>query len=791
MRPLRVWLLLVCVLLVLFIPIVGITYVLGGGPAEGLAGRADVWAALLATLVFMASVVAFAWQRRRRNEIPASTRAQVDAAADLLATRTRVSWSQEVVRRGIQAPVPVEVTWRRAEDFATASDAQTASAPLPNDPTPLPGRAGRLSKRKMLNAGLVTRLHDKVYARLQHGRLVVIGGPGAGKTSAMILLLMEALSYRERLSRGKRVRVPVPVWLTMGTWDPGKTAFRSLVTTTISRDHPYLLAKKFGADAVPQLFEQGRIALFLDGLDEMPETLRAQALLRLAEEAPGLRVVISSRPEELRHTLDTGVQLPYTPVVELRPVIPPDAAKYLLEGRSGTNGEAWQNVANHLLAHPDGVLARTLNTPLTLSLARSAYRDRDPGRLLDFERADERALRDHLLDQVLFTAYPEPSKRDLATFWLGWLAYMMNTRRADPIRDLRWWDIPNWLPRVISRRGGALLVGAAVSLVVAVVGGLVALVMVGLLVAVVSPSADAPVGGPVAAVKVAFVVTLVSAMLIGVVTGSQLAGRGGFPRSVVFRRPTLQELLHGLGRGFRHAFRSALVVILCLGGLVIALLPILVVALVVGLATGLAVGLVSWLTGSLLSLLNDVWSMPMADSTEVTPNSMHSKDAQTQLVSGLVHGIGRALTLWLTLGVVIALLLATPFIGLASRAVFWLTGGLWVGFPAAAAVLVICALVSWLGVTLIIGVISGLVGGLGRGSAPLLLFSEIGLRLQGEWVRFMPLLEGAMERQVMRQAGAVYQFRHADLQDRLADQYIDRLSEPRHRKYVTYVDDPY
>jgi hypothetical protein len=33
------------------------------------------------------------------------------------------------------------------------------------------------------------------------------------------------------------------------------------------------------------------------------------------------------------------------------------------------------------------------------------------------------------------------------------------------------------------------------------------------------------------------------------------------------------------------------------------------------------------------------------------------------------------------------------------------------------------------------------------------------------------LLERALDRQVMRQAAAVYQFRHADLQDRLADRY--------------------
>jgi hypothetical protein len=76
-----------------------------------------------------------------------------------------------------------------------------------------------------------------------------------------------------------------------------------------------------------------------------------------------------------------------------------------------------------------------------------------------------------------------------------------------------------------------------------------------------------------------------------------------------------------------------------------------------------------------------------------------------------------------------------------------------------------------LGLGLTLGLLSGLVSGFRAGAAPSLLFTEIALLLRGRQVRFMPLLETAMDRQVLRQAGAVYQFRHADLQDRLADRY--------------------
>ena len=356
-----------------------------GRTAEDLPNRAQVSGALLAAIVIVPPVVVWGWQRRHRAVAGTSTRAEVDAAADRLAEQTLETWSRQVVQRGIQAPAPVRVRWRWAADDVALPRQELAAAPsLPTDPGPLPSSADDPpGAGQVLNSGLVTRLHDEVYARLHHGRLVLIGDPGAGKTAAMILLLLEALRYRQRMPETARTDVPVPVWLTLGSWDPSVQGLRDWVTATIGRDHPYLRATDFGPNAVAQLFDTGRIALFLDGLDEMPDTLRSKAVERLTAEAAGRRVVITSRPDEFRETIDLGRrQLPYTAVIELRPVGPQAAARYLLEGQIGAARQAWQPVADHLLAHPDGVLARTLNTPLTLSLARAAYTADDPRGLL-------------------------------------------------------------------------------------------------------------------------------------------------------------------------------------------------------------------------------------------------------------------------------------------------------------------------------------------------------------------------------------------------------------------------
>jgi hypothetical protein len=424
---------------------------------------------LLAAIVIVPLVVVWGWQRRHRAVAGTSTRGEVDAAADRLAEQTLESWSRQVVQRGIQSPAPVRVRWRWAADDVALPRQELAAAPsLPTDPSPLPSSADDPpGAGQVLNSGLVTRLHDEVYARLHHGRLVLIGDPGAGKTAAMILLLLEALRYRQQMPETARTEVPVPVWLTLGSWDPSVQKLRDWVTATINRDHPYLRATDFGPNVVAQLFDTGRIALFLDGLDEMPDTLRSKAVERLTAEAAGRRMVITSRPGEFRETIDLGRrQLPYTAVIELRPVASKAAARYLLEGQIGAARLAWQPVADHLLADPDGVLARTLNTPLTLSLARAAYTSDDPRGLLTRAPADEHELRVHLLDQILIAAYPDPGEQAHATYWLGWLAHKMGTQPNGPIRELRWWQIPSLIPRWRVGLTGALVAGLSVSFAV-------------------------------------------------------------------------------------------------------------------------------------------------------------------------------------------------------------------------------------------------------------------------------------------------------------------------------------
>jgi hypothetical protein len=66
------------------------------------------------------------------------------------------------------------------------------------------------------------------------------------------------------------------------------------------------------------------------------------------------------------------------------------------------------------------------------------------------------------------------------------------------------------------------------------------------------------------------------------------------------------------------------------------------------------------------------------------------------------------------------------------------------------------------------GLAGGLAFGLAIGSGPAFRLAVMERTWQFRRVRFLPLLQTALDRQVLRQTGAVYQFRHAALQDLLA-----------------------
>jgi hypothetical protein len=147
------------------------------------------------------------------------------------------------------------------------------------------------------------------------------------------------------------------------------------------------------------------------------------------------------------------------------------------------------------------------------------------------------------------------------------------------------------------------------------------------------------------------------------------------------------------------------------------------------LATGL---IVAFLSGFILMLAFGLvfgLQSPVDDALAVTPLSLLRSDRTVALVSGL--GLGLAF-------------------GLAFGLVSWLTGGLAFG--------------------LTFGPVVGLVAGFGSTCWGRFAIARVWLAARGRLpLRLVAFLDDAHRRGVLRQVGAVYQFRHARLQVHLAD----------------------
>ena len=208
------------------------------------------------------------------------------------------------------------------------------------------------------------------------------------------------------------------------------------------------------------LVKAGRIAVILDGLDEITEDLRPVTLRALSQQAIS-RVVVLAHSFEMAAAAQRGF-LEGAVALELQDVGPTAAADYLTRVQLDPPPRGWSELTGRLRREPDSPIAKALSNPLTLTLVRDTYRSGDDIReLLDFCDAvgdvSGEDIQDHLLDRVLPAAYtPSPGAAppryglEEARRALGHVAARMS---RDGTRDLAWWRIPAWAsagPRVIT-----------------------------------------------------------------------------------------------------------------------------------------------------------------------------------------------------------------------------------------------------------------------------------------------------------------------------------------------------
>jgi hypothetical protein len=236
------------------------------------------------------------------------------------------------------------------------------------------------------------------------GRLVILGAAGTGKTATAVLLVLAALRAREAGD-------PVPALTSIASWDPHAEHLVDYIAVQLNRDHPYLMNSEYGGAAATGLLTSGRVTPVLDGFDELAPDRRAAAVTGLNRSGV-TRMIVTSRPDEYEDATD-AVVLAGAAVVELLPLDLDAVVESISAGCAPRRLVRWEQVLTAMRADPSGPLPTALTNPLALALARQTYGDRDPAELLDGNQfGTARAVRDHLLDRFVPAQYDARPERD-------------------------------------------------------------------------------------------------------------------------------------------------------------------------------------------------------------------------------------------------------------------------------------------------------------------------------------------------------------------------------------------
>ncbi|MET9411210.1 NACHT domain-containing protein [Streptomyces sp. NPDC002935] len=448
-----------------------------------------------ATLLPSAGGLYLSWATFRADRREATHDHGVAEIADRLAVAVRRQWESEVRVRRLNDPYPLPVSWHAADP--RFGESWSLLRELAGDwPSGRPAPPSGWATEPAGLAGTGGEITQVFLERVPTSRLVVLGGPGSGKTMLLIRLMLALVAERAEGS-------PVPVLFPLASWNPTEETLESWMAQRLARDYSGLGAPESGpADHSGQvsharaLLEHRLILPVLDGFDEIPEPFRATALDAINAALPlGQPLVLSSRVTEYGDTLAPAHGVPVmlcgAAAVELRPLDAADIADYLRRdagGRGTTAAARWDPVIR--LLGTDAPVARALTTPLMLFLARTVYNPRPgehatvlptPADLCDPARFPRTAdVRAHLFDAFVPAAYrPHPQypcrwSPQQAERSLRYLArHLQHTLGGSG--DLAWWQLRRTLPPRVCQVVTGVVLGVVAWTAATAVGRLTAL----------------------------------------------------------------------------------------------------------------------------------------------------------------------------------------------------------------------------------------------------------------------------------------------------------------------------
>lgn len=404
--------------------------------------------AVVFVITFVAAVVSALYTVRSYRVARAGSSLTLAQVADALAGAVRTQWQLEAEHWSVgeplhpsYAPVPeLSGSWT---GLVKAAALNVPSRRWGKGYADLAGDAGQISR---------------TFSRVPTGKLVILGRGGSGKTVLAIQLVQSLLA-------GRNPGGSLPVLLSMASWDPEALGCLDWVVGRLELTYTGLRlpVTDGGPTRARALAEAGLLVLVLDGLDEIPASVRGVAADRVNRLGPGQPYVLTCRSADYRAMTSTeegSMRLHGCAVVEMADLEPAVAADYLTQ----TTGDParWDEVTDTLLSERHAPVTEALRTPIMVSLAREHYnpprttsRDApppDPAGLLGFSSPVE--IEHHLLDSYLTAAYRSHGRASgvrpghrwdpvSAERTLRWLASHLAGRQSD---DLAWWRLWRVVP---------------------------------------------------------------------------------------------------------------------------------------------------------------------------------------------------------------------------------------------------------------------------------------------------------------------------------------------------------
>ncbi|MFJ9871350.1 NACHT domain-containing protein [Streptomyces sp. NPDC101165] len=654
-----------------------------------------------------------AWKSFRADRAEAATVA-LAMAADLLAVAVKTQWDKEAAARRVNDPYPLPVAWRAAdqdlaEPWLLLRDLVRAwPGGPPGDPAQWPSHAAGLGGQ---DSEIGTVFADRVPTR----RLVILGEPGAGKSVLLIRLLQDLI---DRRGDGD----PVPVLFSLASWNP-RQPLKTWLADQLRRDHlglgdaapgPVSTAADGPGDLAQALLDTGRVLPLLDGFDELPPALHPVALDALNRALPAKQsLVLTSRTAPYRAALNradttAAVRLNGAAAIQLLPLSPEQAAVYLRRDAGGpdTPAAARWDIVISQLG-TDTPVGHALSTPLGLFLARTIYTPRP-----HIAPGPAAPYPDELCDTTVF---PDRAAVDTHLF----NAFIPAAYTPDSPRPLRW-TAEQALPALVflarflqTHRGGSpdLAWWEIPQAIPARTRRLTSGLANGLTVGLPAGLIGRLEGGPAVGIGVAMAVGIA----VGIRAGRTLERRvdASIPRTQLRWRPA---------------------------GLVFWLLFGLVAGIIYGLMAGFVVGLIAGLTVAIGGGITSGLRREEPDLATVNRPASHFS------LNRRAYIVGRPVSLS-------ALVLIA----------YLVTGGSMVGF-----VLIVMGAFAVVTVGELVG--EPRPGHGGEWSSFVMAQAYLVMHRKVPW-DLMGFLQDAHEhRYVLRQVGAVYQFRHIELQRYLAQQ---------------------